>query len=288
MTSTAEAPAVATESEWGDPKFKTFKKRFIRLVRENGSSAWVHNEIADIVREIFAAAAEPIGEVAAFDLESTDLAAQYGTYLALPYELEYERWGFTIHGDGIVFGGSLDDARARSAEAQTLTAARYAESGEVPAEEEAWATSRPGSRPLAHGAKGDDVQFLQYLAGVTPDGIYGQETEDAVIYLRRRHGVPDPAAVEGEPVIWCDGDFWGSILPRKTLYSLSQGDAGFRIRVLQAALAAYDWAEPHLVSGRFGVETAKAVRRMQANHNLRITGRVRNAEWVVLVDAPHF
>ncbi|ASR84166.1 lysin A [Arthrobacter phage Wheelbite] len=294
MSATPEAPAVAPESEWGGPTFKTFKKRYVRIVRAGDSTAWVHAEIADIVREIFLAAEAPYGELAAYDAESTNVAATYGTYLPIPWTLELQRWGFGMHGDGIVFEGSIDDARALSEQAAVLAAEREiaASAPAVPEDPDTWAAVLPGARNLRPGDRGDDVQFIQFLGGLTPDGLYGPKTEEFVKYLRSKWGlgIPTVTLPEGyagptlDFVPLVDAEFWGGILPRKTLYSMGQGDAGFKIRVLQSALAAADWAPAHLVSGRFGVETSKAVRRMQANFGLRVTGRVRQAEWLALVD----
>lgn len=285
MTS-APAPAAVTESEWGSPEFKTFKKRFIRIVRANDSTAWVHAEIAAIVQEVFMAAEEPYGEVLAYDPESTDVAATYGTFLPIPWTLELQRWGFDMHGEGIVFAGTIDDARTYSEQAAVMAAAREVKAVAVPVKlgDEQWANVLPGARTLVPGDKGDDVQFLQLLGGLTDDGIYGAETEQFVTYLRGRKGLPAPEAGEDDTLVLVDAMFWRALLPKRTLYSMGQGDAGFQIRVLQAALAAADWAPQSLVTGRFGVETARAVRRLQANYNLRITGRVRQAEWVALVD----
>jgi peptidoglycan hydrolase-like protein with peptidoglycan-binding domain len=240
------------------------------------------------VQEIFIAAEAPLGELLAYDPESKEPAARYGTYLPIPWTLELQRWGFGMLGDGIVFEGSIDDARAYSEQAAVLAAAREVAAlkpvGPEALGDDAWAAVLPGARTLRPGDKGEDVQFLQLLAGITDDGIYGAETEAFVIHLRSRLGIPAPEAGEDDVVVLVDESFWRSVLPKKTLYSMGAGDAGFKIRVLQAALAASDWASPSLVTGRFGVETAKAVRRLQANYNLRITGRVRQAEWLALVD----
>jgi peptidoglycan hydrolase-like protein with peptidoglycan-binding domain len=283
MTS-ATAPAAVTESEWGSPEFKTFKKRFIRIVRANGSTAWVHAEIAAIVQEVFTAAETPYGDVTAYDPESADLAARYGTYLPIPWTLELQRWGFGMHGEGIVFEGTIDDAHAYSEQAAVLAASREVKAAPPAVLPEQWANCLPGTRTIVPGDKGDDVQFLQLLGGLTDDGIYGPETEEFISYLRKRMGIPEAEVGEGDVVILADAAFWSAVLPKRTLYSMGQGDAGFKIRVLQAALAAADWAPQSLVTGRFGVETGRAVRRLQANCNLRITGRVRQAEWLALVD----
>ncbi|ASR83960.1 lysin A [Arthrobacter phage Shrooms] len=293
MSATPVAAPATPETEWGNPEFKTFKKRYVRIVRANDSSAWVHAEIADIVREVFLATEEPFGEITAYDPEADNVAATYGTYLPIPWTLELQRWGFGMHGDGIVFEGSIDDARALSEQAAVLAAERDAAAfaPDVPEKADVWAAVLPGARPLRPGDRGNDVQFLQYLGGLTPDGEYGPDTEEFVKYLRGKWGMPDPVGLpEGHegPVLdfvpLVDAEFWRAILPTKTLYSMGQGDAGFKVRALQAALVTAEWGGPHLVSGRYGVETAKAVRRMQSNAGLRVTGRVRQPEWLNLVD----
>jgi peptidoglycan hydrolase-like protein with peptidoglycan-binding domain len=125
--------------------------------------------------------------------------------------------------------------------------------------------------------KGDDVQFIQLLTGVNDDGVYGRETVAAVRYLQTRF---NPYAEALDAVT---EELWAAILPKGTRFSLTRGDSGFKVRVLQALLAAYDWAAPDSVTGRYGVATARAVKRMQANAGLRVNGYVRPPEWAYLL-----
>lgn len=283
MTETAEAPGTA-DAEWGNPTLKTYKKRYIRNVRTPNGSTWVHNEIADIVREILLNAPLPLGEVPGYVAPPEGLTEltdprHYGVVLHLPWSDEYRAWGFEdFNGMGIVYTGSIDDARASSELALNLQAARAAEGEAIPEVGE-WSHGRPGARTLAPGMKGDDVQFIQLLTGVTDDGVYGRETVQAVTYLHTRfnpYGEPEEGVTE---------DLWAAILPKATRFSLARGDSGFKVRVLQALLAAYDWAAPDSVTGRYGVATSRAVKRLQANAGLRVNGSVRAPEWAFLLGA---
>jgi hypothetical protein len=280
MTETPAAPA-STDTEWGNPALKTFKKRYIRAVRTPSGATWVHNEIADIVREIFTAAPLPLGDVPGYvpcDENSDKVGpVNYGVVLHLPWDDAYKAWGFEDYsGMGIIFTGSIDDARASSELALSLQGARAA-ADEVLPEGVEWHHGRPGSRALEPGMKGDDVQFIQLLTAITDDGVYGRETATAVRYLQTRF---NPYAEPDEGVSL---DLWGAILPKGTKFSLSRGDSGFKVRVLQALLAAYDWAAPESVTGRYGVATARSVKRLQANAGLRVNGYVRSPEWAYLL-----
>ncbi len=279
MTEAPAAPA-STDTEWGNPALKTYKKRYIRNVKTANGSTWVHNEIADIVRELLTSAPLPLGDVPGYTApadENTIGPVSYGVVLHLPWSDAYRPWGFEDYsGMGIIFTGSIDDARANSELALSLQGARAAEAEPLPEGGE-WHHGRPGSRPLEPGMKGDDVQFLQLLTNVTDDGVYGRETAAAVRYLQMRF---NPYA---EPAEGISGELWAAILPKGTKFSLSRGDSGFKVRVLQALLAAYDWAAPESVTGRYGVATSRAVKRLQANAGLRVNGYVRSPEWAYLL-----
>lgn len=280
MTEAPATPDTATDSEWGNPALKTYKKRYIRNVKTPHGSTWVHNEIADIVRELLTTVPLPVGEVGGYvapENENIIAPANFGVVLRLPWDERYKPWGFEdYNGEGIIFTGSIDDARANSELALSLQGTRAAEGEPVPEVGE-WYPGRPGTRPLELGMKGDDVQFIQLLAGVHEDGIYGRETDAAVKYLQLRFN-PYVEAPEG-----VTEELWASILPKATRFSLTRGDSGFKVRVLQALLAAYDWAAPDSVTGRYGVATSRAVKRLQANAGLRVNGYVRSPEWAYLL-----
>lgn len=276
MTTTVDT---ATDAEWGNPGLKTFKKRYIRNVKTPMGNTWVHNEVADIVREIFLNATLPLGDVPGYlspdELQREGSPRSYGVVLGLPWADEYRAWGFADYdGAGIVFTGSIDEARSLSELALSLQAARQADA-EEPSDLGDWKSLRPGTRNLTLGDKGDDVQFIQLFLGIGPDGIYGPETAGAVEFFRRRLNTVPSADV--------DGDLWRAILPKASRFSLSRGDGGLKVRVLQAALAAYDWAPIDSVTGTFGVDTSRAVRRLQATANLRVNGSVRSPEWAYLL-----
>lgn len=64
--------------------------------------------------------------------------------------------------------------------------------------------------------------------------------------------------------------------------TVSQGDGGERVRVIQRACVHADtYAGP--VDGRYGITLAKAVRQFQERHGLRVTGDVNLATWEAMV-----
>lgn len=267
-------------SEWGNPALKTFKRRFVRNVRTDTASTWVHVELAPLVRELLLdlgvhgtvpAYLSPEGET-----DTTD-PRHYGVHLHLPLTEQVKRWGFEAAdgAPGIVFAGGIDDARHLSEQAQVIHAARIAGTAQQAPVTGRWGHNTPGIRALSYGDKGDDVQFLQYLLGAREcNGVFAEATDAAVRAFQRRAGLEETGDVgAGE---------WRFILPRHSKFSLSRSDAGFRVRTLQAMLAAYDWASDLEVTGTFNYLTALAVKELQQACGLRITGYVREPEWTAL------
>jgi peptidoglycan hydrolase-like protein with peptidoglycan-binding domain len=163
---------------------------------------------------------------------------------------------------------------------------------------------------LSSGAEGKQVELLQRaLGGVTVDGVFGPETEEAVRHFQANHGLKadgvvgplTSAALRGSPltasVASLQGDNIGvrsdavnsSDVSSSASDSSQEGSsesgtgsedgesaqtqsAGNAVQRLQAAL--------HVTpDGDFGPETEAAVRRLQARHGLTVDGVVGPATW---------
>jgi peptidoglycan hydrolase-like protein with peptidoglycan-binding domain len=148
------------------------------------------------------------------------------------------------------------------------------------------------------------VSRLQAALHVTPDGIFGPETEAAVRRLQARNGLtvdgivgpatwsaigvsgeetitPSSAVVSEAKAVHATTTVADAQAPASTAATSDETSSGNEVSRLQAAL--------HLeADGDFGPETEAAVRRLQARHGLAVDGVVGPSTWAVLgvSDAP--
>lgn len=171
--------------------------------------------------------------------------------------------------------------------------------------------SYPGEA-LRRGDRGTDVEQVQVslnriarsypaIPRVTPDGVFGEETERAVQRFQQIFDL-DPDGVVGNATWYAlvriyvavtrlaelvgegqqiyDQDF---VLPA----TVSQGDSGEVVRTLQYRLAIMGQFVDYLpmleVDGRFGAATRQAVEAYQGYAGLSQTGVVNDATWQALL-----
>lgn len=270
---------------WGDPATDSFRKKHIRETRPAGSVALVNAQIQAAASRLIEGLSElhvEIPEVIpSYDPRGTE-AQRLGLALHLKVDPGDEvaalvqRWGFDgflVDGSDVVelrFVKTPDEAAAINDEAlafklDVLDAEEI--SGPSPMR---W----PGSRDLVLGDTGPDVTFLRLVLNVGRDQPVDDELLDAVARFRARRGSP---VVSRE----IDADLWRRIIPRRRPL-VSSGDSGFIVRVLQAALVAYEGSE-HRVTGTWGVLTSKDVTALQKDFNLREARFVRDPEWALLL-----
>lgn len=278
---TAATKTKTPKSPWGNPETASYRKTFIREISFEGATAEVHRELLDVAVEVLHMAHEQgvlkAGPILSYDPDADGGPTAFGAALQIEGVVGADAWGYSEDANyGLVFAGSVEDAQRLSAMAQELLAARGAHEDIIPESEEAWAYVKPGQRELAIGNKGDDVQFIQVLLNASDHGgTYDERTSTAVRWLQQQRGLPETGVV--------DAATWRLCYPRVTAFSLGRNDAGFTVRVAQALLVAYGW-EPELeVTGRYGSETDKAIRRLQEQRGLRVNGYMRGAEWVALL-----
>lgn len=136
-----------------------------------------------------------------------------------------------------------------------------------------------GPRPtMRQGARGDWVRDMQAGLRVTVDGVWGRDTDRALIAFQRSHGL----SADGV----CGTNTWealgGSIVapkPQTILRKkLRRGDRGSAVVELQRLLGGLD------VDGVFGAKTDAAVRAFQKRKGLTVDGVVGSDTWSALLN----
>jgi peptidoglycan hydrolase-like protein with peptidoglycan-binding domain len=190
----------------------------------------------------------------------------------------HEGWGlFEQRAGDLVFTGSIEEARELSSTVEQDRVIRL--TPQLEKDPEAWQTHLPGARTIRAGSKGDDVQFVQMALNCpTQDGTYDLSTTETVMALQSRWNMRQSGVM--------DEDTWKALLPTTGNYLVEFGDTSFAVRILQAALYAYDWDSDVVVTGRFDTATLRAVRALQDTYGLRLSGVMGGPEWAALLGRP--
>lgn len=152
----------------------------------------------------------------------------------------------------------------------------------------------------------DHIQELQrYLHDISyydpnipriiPDGIYGNETADAVRAFQRQYGLSDNG--ETNPATWeriveVYREFVETlaqsldVFPRDVGKIIGEGDDGLPVLVIQSILltlsSEYPDIPPVTITGVYNAETMRAVREFQKIAGLPQTGDVNRVTWNML------
>lgn len=283
------------ENPWGRPAVKTFRKRNIRQVKSATTSVLVHTDIADIVAELlrtieatgFVFHTDRIGGWVPYTASTGYLETyrEYGLALEVPtLESVPVPQGFTLQPQDppgptawLVYIGTPEEARAHSTATEEERVVRL--TPQIEKEPDAWQTFGPGYRELREGDKGDDVHFVQFaLNARTTDGVYDEWTTEAVSALQARFNQTRSGVM--------DMNTWNALLPTTGNFMISYGDSGPVVRLLQAALLAYDWEPDCVVTGRYDNVTMRGVKHLQDTYGLRQTGAMGGPEWAALLGRP--
>jgi hypothetical protein len=277
---------------WGDPNSTAFRKRQVREVRIAGSISTFNKAIATpaarLLEELthFTELPEHLSSYDPEGLEHQRLGLAFR--LPLPASAEVlevlTRWGFKGFnpGDGgypeFRFVGTVEDAERFTDEAL----ARHVNRFELPDVGGPSPFKWPGHRDLVVGDSGSDVYFLQAFLGLPTSNTVDEQLLQAVLFWKQNRGHPNPT-----PVI--DRDFWTRLIPRR-LPMVSQGDATYWVRLLQAGILAQDLGKAP-VTGIWGSLTAIDVRELQKINGFPQRTFVRDPEWALVLgprDLDHY
>lgn len=151
---------------------------------------------------------------------------------------------------------------------------------------------------ITFGSTGLDVKKLQYYLnqilkqeGTTPlkeDGVFGQNTQFAVVIYQYLHGLPIDGIIGSET--------WNSIIAsfnalenptaetNKSGNTLRIGSTGLAVQKIQGYLNRLNNPTPNLVTdGNFGQRTRQAVISFQTAQNITPDGVIGNLTWDRLI-----
>jgi len=192
---------------------------------------------------------------------------------------------------------SPSSSRAKRVSLGALAALTVSPTASLASEQSTIGSAASGSEPatttehtivLSSGDEGRQVQLLQQaLGGVSVDGVFGPETEEAVRKFQASKGLTvdgivgpaTSAALRGGSSTAFAANLSTTIpgVGSETSSASGEGEGGSKgaVKQLQSAL--------HLsVDGNFGPETEAAVRRLQARHGLTVDGVVGPGTWSVI------
>ena len=130
---------------------------------------------------------------------------------------------------------------------------------------------------------------------IVPDGVYSNETAEAVRAFQREYGLPQTGAAD--PATWNSivsvyrGYLSGAPIPYAAFpsagYKAHPGDHGLLIYIIQAMLSdigeKYDNAPPVKICGDYDDPTSAAVKRFQQWCGIPQSGQVDSGTWNMLV-----
>ena len=137
-------------------------------------------------------------------------------------------------------------------------------------------------RTLRRYNRGNEVKYLQYLLilsgyDVTPDGIFGLNTQNAVLAFQNDVGITADGVVGR--VTW---DYLTRNL--STYPTLRRGSRGAYVTLLQSLLTTFLYPLGS-IDGVFGTNTERAVREFQQENSLVVDGIVGANTWRALVSS---
>ncbi|HST32677.1 MAG TPA: peptidoglycan-binding protein, partial [Solirubrobacteraceae bacterium] len=144
------------------------------------------------------------------------------------------------------------------------------------------ATTTEHTIAITSESQGRQVEMLQEALGISADGVYGPETEEAVRSFQSAHGLAVDGIVGPATIAALRGHssaHAASSGVRRDAVNFTPSEegegSGDAVSRLQSALDLPS-------DGVFGPETESAVKRLQARHGLSVDGVVGPATWSVL------
>lgn len=136
-------------------------------------------------------------------------------------------------------------------------------------------------------------QLYPAIQSISNDGIFGSGTAEALRRFQAQFGLSADAAMGPatyeklrDVIVGIGSRQPVHVDPRYPGYVLQRGSSGDPVRFVQSYLSALGGSIPKLtIDGKFGAATQNAVSVFQAQHGLKVDGKVGPATWSALVDA---
>ena len=134
---------------------------------------------------------------------------------------------------------------------------------------------------IKSGSRGNFVFLLQFIlnnqygANLSVDGIFGNNTRNAVLKFQQENSLSADGIV--------GPNTWKTLLTLPAYPLLREGSRGAYVTLLQQLLESY-LIPVGTIDGIFGSRTENAVRQFQQDNNLAVDGLVGNNTWNALVN----
>jgi hypothetical protein len=249
---------------WGNPDTQSFTKQQLRWAYYDDHKVQVHRHVWPIVERLF----EGMGQMGVDVKQASEVSSPLREGFHLDHEpneflrsqLDAVHFAFNPNSREYLYVGTIEDAIAI---AKAIAAEPRPESV---IEDEPEPDPEPENRQPPWSGDPADPEFEQFLTQLL--GV------DGLDWYQSRLGIQRTGVIDYQTLL--------SLMPSRPMW-FRPGHTGHYIKVLQAALIVRGYLAPP-VTGVWGVEFSRALRKFQADYGIRPRMRVGASEWAALFD----